>query len=388
MKKNKDKLRYGFTTGTSATVAATGAYIYLKKIILKKDIAKTLSLPITEKLEVKLPENKKLTINYSIIKIDNNSVTAEVIKDAGDDPDITNNIKIRAKVEFIQKEDIKEEDYIIPLKDSTLIISSHGGIGVVRKKGLDATLGKWAINIVPRKMIIDNLMDYGIDKPKDETLRVSLQAVNGTIIAKKTLNKMLGVTGGISILGTSGIVVPYSNSAYIKTIEILIRSQASEGKDELALVTGNRTKKALLQDCKSLQESDIIRIADFIGASLERISQYNFKKVHIACMPGKLYKYACGIHYTHAHKTALDMTLMIEKLKKYTLPEKTLINIKNSKTVSEIFSFLKPSIINTILVYFTEKALINLQKWSGSKNIILYVYNSEGKLLCQSSRAH
>jgi len=384
MKNQTKNLKYGFTTGTCAAAAATGAYLFLRKILSKQETSindsfQNISLPIKNQIPVLLPDNKTIDIHYSIIHADYSSVTVEVIKDAGDDPDITNHIPIRVNASYINTSDIKKEDYSIILNSSKLILSSNGGIGIVTKKGLDADFGKWAINSVPRKMILDNLRHNGFENDKNKILKISIEAVNGTEIAKKTLNKMLGVIGGLSILGTSGIVVPYSNAAYIKTIEILIKSLNAEGFNELALVTGNKTKKALLKTCPTLEESQIIRIADFIGASLEAVTKFNFKTVHIACMPGKLYKYACGNYYTHAHKTALDMSLLILELQNFNLPQNIMDKLKSSKSVAEAMTFLNEDTIKKILNILAIKALNNLKKWANNINIKIYVFTSDNE---------
>ena len=183
---NGKKLRYGFTTGSAATAAAKSAAEFL------------INGNYSENVEIILPNNSKLSIETKVLEKNDNYSICSIIKDAGDDPDITNGIEIFAKVRKIEETEIK--------------IIGGIGVGKVTKKGLAIEIGDWAINPVPRQMIRENLSEY--IKDKNFGLEVEIIVPNGEEIAKRTLNEKLGVIGGISILGTTGIVKPMSEEAY------------------------------------------------------------------------------------------------------------------------------------------------------------------------------
>lgn len=358
------KLRQGYTTGACASAGALAAYITLCRN--KKSESVSLLLPAGTKLEIPVD-----SINKNM---------ATIIKDAGDDPDVTDKMKICVAVKHSSKSDINEEDYLEKCAKGFIIIKGGAGVGLVTRPGLDVAVGKWAVNPGPRKMIVDNLKSAGFGK-KPEYLSVEISALNGAEIAQKTLNPTLGVVGGISILGTSGIVEPYSNAAYIRTIELRVSCAAEEGVKEIAFTTGSRSRNAILRDRPGLNDETCIRIGDFIADSLKAVSAAKIKTVFVACMPGKLYKYACGYEYTHAHKVKLKPDLMLEELASLGVERIVLAKVAKCDTVGEAASMLEQKIYNYMLEKFADKALVNLKKWAAGVNVNLYVYSSGGKLI-------
>jgi len=373
--KKRKNLRKGFTTGTTASAAALSAYNFLTGQITEKNGMQ----------DVSLPADKTLKIPYRIISSSGGSVISEVIKDAGDDPDITDKIVLRAEVCYADESAAVPEDYIIKCGFGKIILNCSGGIGLVTRPGLDAEQGKWAVNSVPRRMIGLNLESAGFGG-KDEILKVSLSAVNGEKIAEKTLNGMLGVKGGISILGTTGIVVPYSNAAYRDTLKIQFRTLSAEGKREIILATGNRTKQFFLRDFPEFSSAAAVRIGDFIGASMEFTGECGYRKVYIACMAGKLYKYACGLKYTHAHKAALTFDLLLAEMRKMNLSSEIIEKAADCASISEVGGVLDGEIFLRLLKIFASYASDNLKKWNnGVSEIVLYVYSNTGECLCIQS---
>ncbi len=364
MSRQAKKLRQGYTTGACASAGALAAYILLCG---KEKV---------ESVNLLLPTGKKLEIPVDSIEKN----TAVIIKDAGDDPDVTDKMKICVRVKYSSEADINEEDYVEDCAKGFVIIKGGTGVGLVTRPGLDVPVGKWAVNPVPRKMLVENLKLSGFGE-KLEYLSVEINALNGAELAEKTLNPTLGVKGGISILGTSGIVEPYSNAAYIQTIEIRVRCAAEEDAKEIAFTTGSRSRNSILRDCQKFNEDNCIRIGDFIADSLKAVSAAKIKAVTVACMPGKLYKYACGYEYTHAHKVKLKPDLMLEELKLLGVEKVVLEKIVKCDTVGEAASILDGETYNAMLEKIADKALSNLQKWTAGVNINLYVYSSGGKLI-------
>ena len=363
--KQHSELRYGYTTGSCAAAGASAAYTILRNISVD---APEGIIPLL------LPDGGTIDIPFKVLNSSPDSVTVEVIKDGGDDPDVTDKIPLQITVFRRSSADSADRrDYILPCGNGVLTVSSGGGIGEVTRAGLDCEPGHWAINKVPLEMISGNLEKLGFGSG-NEFLTVSITAVGGEKIAERTLNSMVGVECGISILGTSGIVVPYSNAAYIKTIEVLLRSLAAGGEKEVVFTTGSRTRDAAIKDLPHLNDVNFIRIADYIADSLKAAAENEFETVHVACMPGKLYKYAQGITNTHAHKNPLTMDLMITELEKLQISQEIIENVKNCRTVSEAATILDTKLFLTLIEKFKTMALKNLSEWTCGKEIILHLY--------------
>ena len=309
-----------------------------------------------------------------MLPVELDGATARIIKDAGDDPDVTDKAVITVTVE--ESDRIDPEDYCENAAAGRIIICGGPGIGKATRPGLDIPPGKWAINPSPRRMIVDNLLAAGF---KSGSLRVTISLENGEDIAKKTLNPTLGVVGGVSILGTSGIVVPYSNDAYIRTIELHIRNAVAEGAKVLAFSTGSRTSIALLRDFPVLNENTLIRIADFIGESLASAEHAGVKQLIVGCMPGKLYKYACGYKNTHAHKVKLIPDLALELLAGQ--PAEVLDKISKSDTVGEIKTHLDDKVYNNFLDKTANYAYRELKNMAPGLDIVLALYSTTGELI-------
>ena len=182
------------------------------------------------------------------------------------------------------------------------------------RRGLDCELGRWAINTGPRNMISENLRRAGFSSG---CWLLEIGVENGEELAKHTLNSHLGIMGGISLLGTTGLVRPYSHEAYIATIRICVRSTRLSGFRKAVFCTGGRTAalaKTLLPEYPSIS---FICIGDFIAESLQSAGEQGMTEAVVACMPGKLCKYAAGFANTHAHKVAQDMPLFLRTAERH-----------------------------------------------------------------------
>ena len=242
-------------------------------------------------------------------------------KNGGDDPDSTHGAVLCAKLIPSGKEP-DPRGYALSIGRGTLFLESLGGIGLCTRGGLDCDPGHWAFNISVRRMIARNLerLDFG-KEPIRLTARVGVE--NGENLAKTTLNPALGIKGGISILGTTGLVRPFSHDAYIASIRLCVRSLAFSGGDTMFFCTGGRSEKAARLWTRegagrkifgSQPDEAFTSIADFIGESVRAAEEYGMRRAVICCMPGKLLKYACGLFNTHAHRTAQDIPRLAERL--------------------------------------------------------------------------
>lgn len=270
----KGPLREGFTTGTSATAAAKAA---LLAIIHQKNI---------KQVDVHLPIDKVLTIPVKDCAFSDSDAVCSVIKDAGDDPDVTNGAEIGCRIQLTKEKDIT--------------FSGGEGVGVVTLPGLELNVGEPAINPVPRKMMKDALHKILHDFDLECGVHIEVFVVNGALLAKRTLNERVGILHGLSILGTTGIVVPYSASSYIASIEQGVDVAVANGINELVLNSGARSENYLRGKFPELKEQSFIHYGNWIGETLKKIAASPIRKVTIGIMLGKAAKLAEGRIDTHS----------------------------------------------------------------------------------------
>ena len=192
---------------------------------------------------------------------------------------------------------------VLQIGNGTLILRGAEGIGLCNRRGLDCELGRWAINTGPRNMISENLRRAGFSSG---CWLLEIGVENGEELAKHTLNSHLGIMGGISLLGTTGLVRPYSHEAYIHTVRICVKSHFLSGGSTMVFCTGGRTKSGAELHLPQLPATAFVSIGDFIAESLAAACRYGMREIAVACMPGKLCKYAAGFENTHAHKVSQD----------------------------------------------------------------------------------
>lgn len=318
-------LRTGFTTGAYAAATTLAAW----RCMHGKRNGKKISLLF--------PDGKNRRINIDGWGKNVDCAWAWAKKDAGDDVDITNGAIIRACVTPIQATQSVSEDYKEKCGQGILYLRAGNGVGVSTRIGLEIPVGKWAITPTPRYMISSNLEQAGM-KTKKEIWLTEISIDGGEILARKTLNPILGVEGGLSILGTSGIVVPCSNAAYIKTIEILLKGAHRTGCKTVVFVTGGRSHKAARELYQKLPEVAFIRIGDFIREACDCANDVGFRKLIVCCMPGKLAKYALGHEYTHAHHVALSMGNLSKLIEKSGLTPTNSRYCREAKSVREFLT--------------------------------------------------
>ena len=313
MGNKKKKLRTGFTTGACAA-AATGAAI--KALVQKTELIDEINVPF--------PDNKIRTLKVESVKIlKDNEAEAVVIKDAGDDPDITDGAQIISRVKI----DPSSCNLKINLK-------AGKGVGVVTKPGLSIPVGEPAINPVPRKMIysvVKSFLDSGI-------IEITIIVPEGEKLSKKTLNPRLGIKGGISILGTTGIVHPISSEAWMATITLCMDVCIATGCNKVVLVTG-RTSERAAQKSLSLPKECFISMGDYLHFSLKEASKRDFKQVIICAQWSKMLKGAMGWSQTHVRHGVLTPKDAIEFL--FPMAKDIGISLpKEANSAREIFFFI------------------------------------------------
>ena len=309
---NHHKLQYGYTTGACATVCAKAS---CEMLLTKEKILKT---------EILTP--KGITVCMDILHTDiaENSVCCAVKKFSGDDPDITNGMLIYAKCEKIP---------------FGIEITGGIGIGTVTKVGLNQPVGEKAINSVPRQMITAVITEICEKYDYNGGIRVTIYAPQGTELAKKTLNEKLGIIGGISIIGTTGIIEPMSNSALIETIRLEENVLHKQGKKSLLLTIGNYSQKFLSENMPAVLDKSVI-CSNFIGEAIDNALQLGFENILLIGHIGKLVKLGAGIMNTHSSVADGRMEVLITCGVLCDVPCDILKNIAQCVTVDSALSLL------------------------------------------------
>jgi len=343
-----NQLRSGYTTGACAAAAAKGAALMLAHQINVSEIT------------IELPAGLSATFRLSGQNFSPDSATCFVIKDAGDDPDITNGAEVHATVSRIPESS--------PASAGRLVIEGGKGIGRVTKPGLAVPPGDWAINPVPRRMIEEEVrvgLSSFILQPS--TFKIIISIPDGEERSKKTLNSRLGIIAGLSILGTTGIVRPISAKAWTDTIDAALDVARACGCATVVLSTGRTSEQAAqnflnrrqeaaqhpvnLFDHASAHHPDtsctpscsegfaeeaFIMMGDHIAYALQACHQRGFDQPIIACQFAKLLKIACGHENTHAAASELDIEKLLRWGQEGGLSELTLATISSANTAREI----------------------------------------------------
>ncbi len=277
-------LRRGWTTGTCAAAAAKAAYAAL------------LTGEFPDPVEVTLPRGERPAFSLAVNRTDNDSATAGVVKDAGDDPDVTHGALVLATVR--------------PGKPGSGVTFRAGeGVGTVTRAGLPIPPGEPAINPVPRRMIRDAIAEVAAAASATGDVEVEIAIPGGEAMAAKTLNGRLGIVGGLSILGTTGIVVPYSCSSWIHSILRGIDVARAAGLTHIAGATG-ATSEAAVRTLHDLPEPALIDMGDFVGGMLKYLRRHPVPRVTIAGGVGKMAKLAQGLLDLHSKRGAVDLVAL------------------------------------------------------------------------------
>ncbi|MDW7668117.1 MAG: cobalt-precorrin-5B (C(1))-methyltransferase CbiD [Bacillota bacterium] len=303
------KLRYGYTTGSCAAAAAKAS---AKMLRTQKNI---------NYIDLDTPKGWRLKLKVEEQEYDENSAAAAIIKDAGDDPDITDGIKIFAKVSFI--------------KEKTLEITGGIGVGKITKDGLSVPVGEYAINTIPKKMIENELKKIF----PENGLRVEIWIPEGEKIAKKTFNPRLGIIGGISVIGTSGIVEPMSEEAFKESIKLEMKMFMKSNRSQVIFTFGNYG----INFCKErgIKDKNIIKTSNFIGDMLDEALNYEIKEILIIGHIGKLIKVAGSIFNTHSKIADCRMEILAAYTGIRGGNKKILNQIMKSNTTEEGVEVLK-----------------------------------------------
>lgn len=342
----KKGLKSGYTTGACAAAAAKAAVLELMSLELgvkSSGKIKQVEIPFPDgsRHTFKIHNSELLTQNSQLVSM------TSVIKDAGDDPDVTHGAEIKAGVSIRSK------------GEGEIVIKGGKGVGMVTKPGLSIPVGEAAINPVPRRMISEAVMEavkesYELRvkslelKSKEridlKTLEVTISVPNGEELAKKTLNSRLGILGGISILGTTGIVKPVSTEAWRSTITSSMDVAKAAGIKEIVLSAGRTSEKAHMKKY-DLPEESYVLMGDYLEYSLQEAKRHGFKKVSLCAQWAKMLKIAMATPQTHVRFGAIDIKKAVGLLNSLgiAVPEK-----KDFNTAREIFDYVNPELFQKI----------------------------------------
>ena len=281
------KLRTGWTTGTCAAAAAKAA---ARALVSGEPQAR---------VGVKLPgKGRERRVEFDVERCDLGASWAEavVIKDAGDDPDVTDGAHLTARVSWREEQGIG--------------LDRGDGVGVVTKPGLGLPVGGPAINAVPRLMIsysVEEVLD-----PEERGVRVIISVPGGENMAEKTTNARLGIAGGISILGTTGIVRPFSTAAWAASVVQAINVMGAQGHKTFVLSTGGLTEKAAMRLLPDLEEVNFVEVGDFTGQAIKKAVENGLERCFFVGMAGKISKLAAGVMMTHWTRSKVDNDLLAQ----------------------------------------------------------------------------
>lgn len=361
------KLRCGYTTGSCAAAAAKAA---AELLLTGKKVSE---------MEITLPQDKQLIIPIKESRLNGTSAVCSVVKDSGDDPDITNNTVINAEV-F--------------LTDNGTEITGGEGVGIVTKPGLDQPVGEYAINSGPRKIIALALSEVAELYEYKGGFRVVITVPEGRKIAEKTYNPHMGIVDGISILGTTGIVEPMSTRALIETIRTEINMRRAEKRNVLLLTLGNYSEK-FRQESLAIPEGINVSCSNYIGEAIDIGITAEFKNILIIGHIGKMVKLGAGIMNTHSHEADGRMETLITCGVMADVPNKILRQLNDCVTVDAAIDILEENnCAKQVLDILVQRIEKNLTKRAGKdiktgavifsfQNDILLKTSAADELICR-----
>jgi len=352
------KLRTGFTTGTSATAAS---------------IAGILSILNQEKIksvDVLLPKKDKIKININSCEFGKNHARCSVIKDGGDDPDVTHDAEIVVDLELTSNQ-------------NSIEIDGGEGVGRVTKPGIGLEIGQAAINPTPRKMIIENLTEVGKEILEKNGIKILISVPKGKELGPKTDNPRIGIVDGISILGTSGIVMPYSTASFAAAIRQQLDVVLSMGDDIVVLTTGGRSED-FARKIFELPDHSFVQFGDFSGYTISQCAKKGMSKAHVGGFIGKFAKMATGVKQTHVKGSKVDMDFLSELAKKCDADEDVIQKIKNANTARNVQEIILENNINGFFDLICSEVYKQMSDHSENKiPIEIILFNFDGNVLAR-----
>ncbi len=322
--KGGKKLRYGYTTGSCAAGAAKAAamMLFLQRVVTE--------------VEIETPKGWNISLDIHDIEIEEDYVSCCVIKDSGDDPDSTNGIKIYARADRCEGD--------------TVELTGGIGIGKVTKPGLSVAVGESAINPVPRQMILKEVKKV---VPSNNGIKIEIYAPQGVELAKKTFNPKLGIVGGISIIGTTGIVEPMSEEALKESLAIELSMLKAQGVKRVIFSPGNYGRDFGITI--HIREDILVKTSNFIGFMIDKAVEYEFEEVLWVGHIGKMIKVASGIFDTHSKTADGRMEALAAYCALQGCSQKLVESIMNSITTEEAIDYILSNNMESVFTFIAER---------------------------------
>lgn len=355
-------MRYGFTTGSCAAACAKAATLML------------LTGQRTDHISIMTPSGKEFSADITDIDM-SDTVSCAVRKPASDDPDVTAGMLIYAKASL-------SDD-----GSSRVIIKGGRGIGRITRPGLDRKVGDWAINTVPRLMIEEEVRSVMDDNECISSITIEISAPGGEAVALKTFNPKLGIEGGISIIGTSGLVEPMSTKALIETIRISLRQKYELGS-RTAVVTCGNYGRSFLKEGYGYDLDGAVKCSNYIGHTIDMARQMGYEGLVLVGHMGKLIKISGGIMNTHSKEADCRMELMASAAIRGGASAETAGRILDCVTTEEAHKCILDAGIETgTYGYIRERMEYYLHRRAEDMEIGFIVFLNSYGIVCESQNA-
>ena len=409
----RSRLRCGFSTGTAAAAAARAALRHL------------ITGACGDVVAVRLPSGVYLAVPVAWSRIDGKTAYASVIKDGGDDPDITNGAEIKARVSILRHRADSIGHNADMCGRPEIILVAGKGVGLVTKPGLPVAPGEPAINPVPRQELSENItlelllseniplealfvnssdpcvlasladkhalhlpfyteggLERTMGREGDFTILVEIEVPRGEELARHTLNPRLGILGGISILGTTGIVRPFSNEAYEQTIQAAISVAASSACGAVVLSTGGKSERFARDVLQELPPEAFVQIADFFSFAVKEARRFGFTRIIHSLFFGKAIKMAQGHPYTHARSVPLTLDFLARTAHSLGHDAAHCRELSSANTARHALQIIAAKGSNSILESVARSAAAQSARIAGEgTQIRLLLFDYDGRLL-------
>jgi cobalt-precorrin-5B (C1)-methyltransferase len=357
--------RTGFTTGVCSAAAARAATCGL------------LSGEVPGSVVCRLPNGSEASFAVLDGRVEGAGLErvahAVIVKDAGDDPDATHGAHLTADVRWL------------PQRAGEIALQGGAGVGIVTREGLGLAVDGPAINPVPQRNIRDNVRAVAGDHLAVDGLEVTISVPGGEAMAKKTLNARLGILNGISILGTTGIVRPYSTAAFRASVVQAVDVAAKQGQTSVVFTTGGRSEKFAMRQLPTLDEACFVQMGDFVKAAFATAVKRRIREVYVGAMVGKLTKMCQGLAVTHAWRAEIDRDILADAAHSVGAPGALVEEIRAAETAR--FAAEKLSRLGLTVPFHRElasKAIRRLKgQYPGDYRLAALVCDFEGHLICR-----
>ena len=361
MEPKKKGTRKGYSTGACSAAAARAAALGL------------VSGRVPEEIECELPNGQQVRFAVVDGHCTDKQAHAVIVKDAGDDPDCTHGAHLTADIQ------------VLPNQAGKVLLKGGEGVGTVTQQGLGLEVGGPAINPVPRRNIEKNVRAAAGALLDQAGLEVTISVPGGKEMAKRTLNARLGIVGGISILGTTGIVRPYSTAAFRASVVQGIEVAANQGQDTVVLTTGGRTEKFVMRELPQLAPACFVQMGDFLKAALDAAARTGMRHVIIGGMVGKLTKMAQGETVTHANRNPVDTDLLADIAAGIGVPADVCEAIRQAETARYASERIEElGLINAFLHQLGKRVIHTLSsRYPGKFTLRVLICDFEGNKLAE-----